>query len=250
MKVLIIEDEQLAANSLIRLLKTIQADIEIESEILTSVAQAIKWFANHPHPDLIYSDIQLSDGVSFSIFENIVCDSPIIFTTAYDEYAIRAFKLNSIDYLLKPVDERDLRLALKKYSKLSSGNWPEQFKSFLQYRQQPETKKYKTRFLAQQGQALIPVNDDQVSYFHKDQLIYLNTFDGNKLIDEHETLDELESLIDPALFFRANRQFLIQKNAVSKIKTTHKGLLVELKGTNQQIEVSREKATAFKNWML
>ena len=97
---------------------------------------------------------------------------------------------------------------------------------------------------------MIPVNVEQVSYFQKDQLIYLHTFDGNKLIDEHETLDELESLINPALFFRANRQFLIQKNAVNKIKTTHKGLLVELKGAIQQIEVSREKATAFKNWML
>lgn len=250
MKVLIIEDEQLAANSLIRLLKTIQSDIGIENEILTNVSHAIEWFTKHPHPDLIFSDIQLSDGLSFSIFENIVCDSPIIFTTAYDEYAIRAFKLNSIDYLLKPIDERELRLSLQKYSKTSTVNWSEQFKSFLEYRQQPEAKKYKTRFLAQQGQALIPVNDEHISFFHKDQLIYLYTFDGNKLIDEHETLDELESLINPALFFRANRQFLIQKNAVNKIKTTHKGLLVELKGTNLQIEVSREKATAFKNWML
>ncbi|MFN9501929.1 MAG: LytR/AlgR family response regulator transcription factor [Chryseotalea sp.] len=250
MKVLIIEDEPLAVNSLIRLVKGIQADIEIESEILTSVAQAKEWFTKHPHPDLIFSDIQLSDGLSFSIFENIVCDSPIVFTTAYDEYAIRAFKLNSIDYLLKPIDERDLRLALQKFSKVSTVNWSEQFKSFLEYRQQPEIRKYKTRFLAQQGQALIPVNVEQVSYFQKDQLIYLHTFDGNKLIDEHETLDELESLINPALFFRANRQFLIQKNAVNKIKTTHKGLLVELKGAIQQIEVSREKATAFKNWML
>jgi DNA-binding LytR/AlgR family response regulator len=250
MKVLIIEDELLAANSLIRLLKTIQSDIGIESEILTNVSHAIEWFTKYPHPDLIFSDIQLSDGLSFSIFENIVCDSPIIFTTAYDEYAIRAFKLNSIDYLLKPIDERELRLSLQKYSKLSPVNWSEQFKSFLEYRQQPETKKYKTRFLAQQGQALIPVNDEHISFFHKDQLIYLYTFDGNKLIDEHETLDELESLINPALFFRANRQFLIQKNAVNKIKATHKGLLVELKGTNLQIEVSREKATVFKNWML
>jgi len=211
MKVLIIEDEQLAASSLIRLLKTIQSDIGIENEILTNVSSAIEWFTKHPHPDLIFSDIQLSDGLSFSIFENIVCDSPIIFTTAYDEYAIRAFKLNSIDYLLKPIDERELRLSLQKYSKTSTVNWSEQFKSFLEYRQQPETKKYKTRFLAQQGQALIPVNDEHISFFHKDQLIYLYTFDGNKLIDEHETLDELESLINPALFFRANRQFLIQK---------------------------------------
>lgn len=249
MKILIIEDEPLVAKNLENILRKIDASIVIET-ILTSVESAKAWFAQHPTPDLILSDIQLSDGISFDIFESLHLNCPIIFTTAYDDYAIRAFKLNSIDYLLKPVDEKELRAALMKYKSLSTENiLAEQLKSLMGTWNQQSNKKYKERFLSLHRNTLVPVLQSEVAFFHKEELIYLNTMSNEKYISDHQTMDEIESLLNPEVFFRVNRQFIIHIQSIGRIKTTHKGLTLQLKPPfNTEIDISREKATAFKNW--
>lgn len=251
MKVLIIEDEPLVAKDLQRLIMTLDADIEIVA-VLPSVVHGKEWFAKNPLPELIFSDIRLSDGTSFELFESRDIRCPIIFTTAYDEYAIRAFKLNSIDYLLKPVDKKELMLALTKYKSLSIGDVvSEQLKSMLSKWKDTSIKKYKERFLTLHRNALVPVAAEEIVFFKKDELIHLHTVDGEKYISEHQTLDEIEALVDPYYFFRMNRQYLVHRQAVGKIKTTHKGLTIELKGAHSaDIDMSREKATAFKEWMV
>jgi two-component system LytT family response regulator len=250
MKILIIEDEHLVARDLENLLKRIEPAAGILA-VLSSVDASRKWFAANPLPDLILSDIQLSDGISFEIFENLHLTCPIIFTTAYDDYAIRAFKLNSIDYLLKPVDGKDLTSALAKYKSLSTENvLAEQLKSLMtNWNQQPQ-KKYKERFLTLHRNTLVPVMQQSIAYFHKEELIHLQTMENEKLICEHQTLDEIESLLNPEIFFRVNRQFIIHIQSVGRIKTTHKGLTVQLKPPfNTDIDISREKAAAFKKWI-
>jgi two-component system LytT family response regulator len=215
---------------------------------LSSVNASLKWFAENPAPHLILSDIQLSDGISFDIFEKGKIKSPIIFTTAYDAYAVRAFKLNSIDYLLKPIDEKELKAGLMKYKSLAFGDVvADQWREFMS-RWGETPKKYKDRFLAVHGHALVPVPVSEVAFFHKEELIFLHTRKQEKMISEHPTLDEIEHLVDPALFFRVNRQYLINVDAIARIRTTHKGLTVQLKSGGTELEVSREKATAFKKW--
>lgn len=250
MKILIIEDEPLVAKDLINLLQKVEPSSQVVAT-LSSVDASKKWLQAHTVPDLILSDIQLSDGISFDIYENMAITCPIIFTTAYDDYAIRAFKLNSIDYLLKPVDAKELSLALTKYKSLSSENiLAGQLKSLMSgWNQHPE-KRYKERFLTLHRNTLIPVSHNEIAFFHKEELIYLMTINNEKYITEHQTLDELESLLNPDNFFRVNRQYIIHVQAVGKIKTTHKGLTVQLKPPfNTEIDISREKATAFKSWI-
>jgi two-component system, LytTR family, response regulator len=249
MKILIIEDEPLVAKDLQNLLKRVEPNAVIEN-ILTSVDSSGKYFASHAQPDLILSDIQLSDGISFDIFEKLHLTCPIIFTTAYDEYAIRAFKLNSIDYLLKPVDEKELSAALAKYKSLTTENiLAEQLKSMISNWQQVPHKKYKERFLSLHRNTLVPVTQNEIAFFQKDELIYVHTLTNERYISEHQTMDEIESLLNPEFFFRVNRQFIIHIQSVGRIKTTHKGLTVQLKPPfNTEIDISREKAVAFKNW--
>lgn len=251
MKVLIIEDEPLVAKDLERLIRTLDTDIEIVA-VLPSVLHGKQWFSENPLPDLIFSDIRLSDGISFELFESRDIRCPIIFTTAYDEYAIRAFKLNSIDYLLKPVDKRELMLALTKYKSLSIGDVVhQQLQSMLSKWKDTSIKKYKERFLTLHRNALVPVAAEEIMFFKKDELIHLHTAHGEKYISEHQTLDEIEGLVNPQIFFRMNRQYLVHRQAVGKIKTTHKGLTIELKIVpHVEIDMSREKAAAFKEWMV
>lgn len=249
MNILIIEDESLVAKDL----KNLIAKAEPEAKILdtiTSVEAARGWFDGNSLPDLILSDIQLSDGISFEIFETLHIHCPIIFTTAYDEYAIRAFKLNSIDYLLKPVDEVELRAALAKYKSLTTETiLGEQLKSLMSTWGN-QSRKYKERFLTVHRNTLIPVMQHEIAFFHKEELIYLHTLTNEKYITEHHTLDEIESLLSPEVFFRVNRQYIIHIQSVAKIKTTHKGLTVQLKPPiNIEIDISREKAVAFKKWI-
>lgn len=249
MKILIIEDEPLAAKDLENLLVQLEPEVKIVS-VLSSIESAKKWFSQNALPDLILSDIQLSDGISFDIYENLHLTCPIIFTTAYDDYAIRAFKLNSIDYLLKPVDGKELGAALSKYKTLSSENiLTDQLKSLMSSWGQQPHKKYKERFLSLHRNTLVPVTQQQIVFFHKDELIYLYTLDNERYISEHQTMDEIESLLNPEFFFRVNRQYILHIQSVARIKTTHKGLTVQLKPPfNLEIDISREKAVAFKNW--
>lgn len=250
MKILIIEDEPLAAKDLETLIRKIEPTSELLAT-LPSVEASKAWLQTNPPPDLILSDIQLSDGISFDIYENFNLSCPIIFTTAYDDYAIRAFKLNSIDYLLKPVDGKELTVALTKYKNLTSENiLSEQLKSLMSSWNQQPLKKYKERFLTLHRNTLIPVPQQEIAFFQKEELIYLNTISNEKFITEHQTLDELESLLNPEIFFRVNRQYIIHVQSVGKIKTTHKGLTVQLKPPfNTEMDISREKATAFKKWI-
>jgi two-component system LytT family response regulator len=249
MNILIIEDEPLVAKGLEQMLHRLEPHVTIAG-IISSVEGARKWFGEHTPPDLILSDIQLSDGISFEIFESLHLHCPVIFITAYDEYAIRAFKLNSIDYLLKPVDDQELERALLKYKSFTSeAVLGDQLKNLLS-QWGNATRNYKERFLTVQRNMLVPVTRDEIGYFHKEELIFLHTLHNERLISEHQTLDEIESLIDPAVFFRVNRQYIIHIQTVAKIKTTHKGLTLQLKPPyNIELDISREKATAFKKWV-
>ena len=249
MKLLIIEDEPLVAKDLMNLIAKLSPDAQV-LQVLSSVDSARKWFSENTTPDLILSDIQLSDGISFDIFESLHLSCPIIFTTAYDEYAIRAFKLNSIDYLLKPIDSKELSTALAKYKSLSAENTVAEQLKALMNNWGTHAKKYKERFLTLHRNTLVPVSQQSIAYFHKEELIYLHTMDNERLITEHHTLDEIEGLLDPGIFFRVNRQYIIHIQSVGRIKPTHKGLTVQLKPPfNTDIDISREKATAFKKWI-
>ena len=249
MNILIIEDEPLVAQDLKNLITMAEPEAKI-LDTITSVETARGWFDGNNSPDLILSDIQLSDGISFEIFETLHIHCPIIFTTAYDEYAIRAFKLNSIDYLLKPVDEAELRAALTKYKSLTTETiLGEQLKSLMSTWGN-QSRKYKERFLTVHRNTLIPVMQNEIAFFHKEELIYLHTLSNEKYITEHHTLDEIESLLSPEIFFRVNRQYILHIQSVAKIKTTHKGLTVQLKTPiNIELDISREKAVAFKKWI-
>ena len=249
MKILIIEDEPLVARDLKGLIEKLEPGAELLGP-LSSVNSSRRWFVDHLVPDLILSDIQLSDGISFEIFEDLHLHCPIIFTTAYDAYAIRAFKLNSIDYLLKPIDVHELEIALKKYKALTVvSTLSEQLKGVMGPWGGAQ-KKYKERFLSLHRNALVPVKADEIGFFHKEELIFIHTLQNEKLISEHPTLDEVESLLNPEQFFRVNRQYLIHIQTVGRIKTTLKGLSVQLKPPfNLELDISREKAVAFKKWV-
>jgi two-component system, LytTR family, response regulator len=253
MRILIIEDENLIARKLQRLVEKLEPQAEILA-IIGSVEKASQYLQNNPTPDLILSDIQLSDGVSFDIFKQAPVECPIIFTTAYDEYAIRAFKLNSIDYLLKPVDEDDLKNAFAKFKKLSPDPKAvnEQLAQLLHdLTFGKEAKKYKERFMAYYAQTIVPVPENQVAYFVKDELVYLVTTDKRKLVTDYKSLDELQELTNPARFFRANRQYIIHIDAVEGYKNHYTGkLIAKLKDPNSfELDISREKAPIFKTWM-
>jgi DNA-binding LytR/AlgR family response regulator len=249
MKILIIEDEPWAARDLENLIRKLEPEAGVLPPI-SSVRGAIKWLGENPAPTLILSDIQLSDGISFEIFEQLNLPCPIIFTTAYNDYAIRAFKLNSIDYLLKPIAEKELQAALEKYKSLRAGTLlEEQLRSMVGNWGQTH-RSYKERFLALHRNALVPVAVNDIAYFHKEELIYLHTLSGERYLSEHHTMDEIELLLSPELFFRVNRQYLLHIRAVDNVRTTHKGLVVRLKSPLQgELDISREKAAAFKKWL-
>jgi DNA-binding LytR/AlgR family response regulator len=249
MKILIIEDEALVARDIHMLIRKLEPDAQV-LEVIGSVAAARKWIGSHPEPDLILSDIQLSDGISFEIFESVKISCPIIFTTAYDEYAIRAFKVNSIDYLLKPIDSGELARALQKYKELAGRSTLDPQVHNMIREWSKGSIAFKERFLVLHGNSMVPVMESDISYFHKDQLIFLHTQQNEKYICEMNALDDMESLLNPQKFFRVNRQYVIHIQSVSKVRATHKGLTVVLKPPfNLEIDISREKATAFKKWL-
>ncbi len=250
-RVVLIEDEKLVADQLKKTLSEVAPEMQILAT-LDSVESGKAWFENHAMPDLILSDIQLSDGVSFELLQTMDISCPVIFTTAYDDYAIRAFKLNSIDYLLKPIRSEDLARAIDKFRRMhqipAADLIKHQFDHLFKDLQQG--KKYKSRFTAHQGQAIISVSKENTAGFVKDELIFLLTHDGKKLITDYHTLDELEELLDPDEFYRANRQYIIHLPSVDDYKSHYTGkLFIHLSGhAKQEIVVSREKAASFKKW--
>jgi DNA-binding LytR/AlgR family response regulator len=253
MKTLIIEDESLAAKFLHNLLVKLQPDVEVLAT-LSSIEEAVKWFSSNPAPDLAFMDIQLADGVSFEIFNRAPVKCPVVFTTAYDEYAIRAFKVNSVDYLLKPIDENDLRRALDKYKNIhqGAGGAPAiDVAELVRQLREPEDKRYKERFMVRSLNALMPVPADQVAYFIKDELVYLVTLENKRYVTDYATMEEIEHFVDPARFFRANRQYVLQLTAVESLKSSPTGkVIVKLKPPiNATVDVSREKASALREWI-
>lgn len=254
LKTVIIEDEELVAQNLEKALRSIDGDIEVLA-CLSSLHQARQWFSQHPAPDLIFMDIQLSDGVSFDLLNDTRIDCPIIFTTAYNEYALRAFKVNSIDYLLKPVDTDELKLAIEKFRKYRYNNielnYQPRLDELLRSMNKGQEHHYKERFMVQSRNAIMPVSHNQVGYFVKNELVYLYTSENQKLIADYGTMDELEQLVNPRVFFRANRQYIIHINAVESYRSgVNSKLTVKLKAPlHIEIDISREKAHAFKEWL-
>lgn len=250
MKVIIIEDEKPSARRLKRMLESI--DITTQT-MLHSVEEAIQWFNTNAHPDLIFLDIQLSDGLSFEIFDQVEVKSAIIFTTAYDEYALQAFKLNSIDYLLKPIDEEDLETAVAKYKTRlpQKTNIALDFEDIKKLLVNPIDRVYKKRFSVKVGQHLKLVNIDDVECFYSENKgTYLYTTEGrNYLLDT--TLEALENELEPKTFFRINRKFYININAIKDIISyTNSRLQIKLNNFNEdEVIVARERVKDFKNWL-
>jgi DNA-binding LytR/AlgR family response regulator len=255
MKAIIIEDEKLIGKALAGMIHKIDERIQVE-EILPSLKTARKWFAENPEPDMLFMDIQLSDGVSFDLLDRFKLNCPIVFTTAYDEYALRAFKVNSVDYLLKPVEEEDLRLALNKcYKAINSKSTPvADIASLLNMIQKPELigTRYKQRFIVNMRNQWMPVQVKDIACFCKEILNYIYLINGEKYQLEAESLDEVEDVLDPAHFYRANRQFIINIDAVQAVKPIENSkLIVKLKEPNHHLEIdlSRLKTPEFKKWL-
>ena len=250
MNVIIIEDEKPSARRLQRMLKALEMDAET---MLHSVEESIEWFQDNEHPDLIFLDIQLSDGLSFEIFEAIDIKSAVIFTTAYDEYALQAFKLNSIDYLLKPIDDEDLKTAVEKYK----GRTPQKQSVTLDFNDiknllvNPIEREYKKRFSVKVGQHLKLINIEDIECIYSENKgTYAFTNEGrNYLLDA--TLDQLEDDLEPDVFFRISRKFYVNINAIKDmVSYTNSRLQIKLNRYNeQQIIVARERVKDFKNWL-
>lgn len=250
MKTLIIEDEKAAVRNLTALLKDVAPEIEIIAS-LDSVSETIEWFSEHPVPELVFMDIHLADGSAFEIFEHVEITCPIIFTTAYDEYAMKAFKVNSIDYLLKPIGEEDICRAMDKLRKLRIGSKPDNdaFRQLIRSLKREES--YRTHFLIPvKGDKLLPLSVDMIAYFYiAEGVVKIVTFSG-KEYTVSQTLDELTELLNPALFFRVNRQYLIAREAVKDIDLWFNNrLAINLKiPVVDKILVSKARVGEFKDW--
>lgn len=250
MKILIIEDEKHNASRLQRLLTEISHEFEIEG-VLETVKESVSWLEKRAAPDVILMDIRLSDGLSFDIFDKVDVVSPVIFTTSYDEYAVRAFKVNSIDYLLKPIEKEELEVALEKVDIERKKSVPSLELEQLLHLFREKSPVFRKRFLLPRANGYKTLTVGEIGYIFTEQKITnLVTRDGNSEI-LGQTLDELEDELDPDTFFRANRQFIIHIDNVGMIQNDINGKLkVVLKSDNAiEIIVSREKAPLLKKWI-
>lgn len=256
MTTIIIEDEKPAARMLHRKLEKLNINVGV---MLHSVEESIDWFSKNEHPHLIFLDIQLSDGLSFEIFEKISIQSAVIFTTAYDEYALRAFKLNSIDYLLKPIDEEELAAAISKFklrlpvttNNLQENTMQINFEQIRQMLSNPFEKAYKKRFTVKIGQHLKVISTDEIEcFFSENKGTYLHTFDNRNYLIE-TTLEVLEQELDTKEFFRISRKFILPLKATKEIvvysNSRLKIILPSYK--EEEVIVSREKVMDFKTWI-
>lgn len=249
MKVLIIEDERLAADKLKQLLRKIDPAFEV-IETLETVEASVNWLRNNPAPDLIFMDIQLSDGICFEIFSVVKFTTPVIFTTAYDQYAIRAFKVNSIDYLLKPIDLEALALAIDKYKSF----FPQVTANVVKISTVADSlvKNYRTRFLVKVGLNYNSVQTDDIECFYIcERSLFLRTY-GGKSYDLDYSLDQIQAMVDPNSFFRINRNYMVNIKAITNIFTYSINRL-KLKLTHNDdsddLIVSRDKVAEFKQWL-
>ena len=254
MNAIIIEDEHLIARELQYKIAQVAPDIKI-TETLPSVKTARKWLMENAEPDVVFADIQLSDGVSFEIFEQYDLKCPVIFTTAYDEYAIKAFKVNGVDYLLKPIDMDELKKAIDKARAIynSRSQYPKDMQQLLAMIRQPgqaPASAYKEKFVVKFRNQWLPVYTKDIACFYRENLNYLLTFNGDKHILDFTTLEEIEEMLDPRMFFRANRQSIVHIDAIQSVRPLdNQKLVLTLRAPiKMEQDVSREKAPGFKKW--
>lgn len=245
--ILIIEDEKLNADRLQRLIKTIRPKASIIG-VLDSIADSVDWFKTNQNPDVVMMDVRLADGISFDIFARVDISCPIIFTTAYDEYAVRAFKYNSIDYLLKPVEPEELETAFEKLESFVAGQQEKSLEGLLNYL---KPKEFRSRFLLPYRDGYKSLLVEDIIYFYSELKITRATLHTGTEEIVPQTLEELEQQLDPKLFFRANRQFIVYINAIQQIHNYFNGKLkIDIKNDpDVEIIVSREKANLLKNWL-
>ncbi|HVF96323.1 MAG TPA: LytTR family DNA-binding domain-containing protein [Flavisolibacter sp.] len=254
MKALIIEDEDLIAAELQTKIEAVADDVKV-IDVLPSLKTAKKWFMQNAEPDLLFMDIQLSDGVSFDLFDTYVITCPVIFTTAYDEYAIRAFKVNSIDYLLKPVNDEALKKAIDKSRTVHFDAKPStDVASLLASLGQMAGARpvYKEKFLVNMRNQFLPINTKDIAFFMKDVIQYLYLFNGDRYVVDYDSMDDLEEVLDPKQFYRANRQFILNLDAIKSARPKENSkLTIYLKEPLHKFEVdmSREKVPTFKKWL-
>lgn len=256
MDILIIEDEPLAARQLQTMVQEYAPNVRV-LDVLDSVEASVNWFATHPQPNLLLADIELVDGQSFDIFGRVAVKCPVIFTTAYDEYALKAFQVHSVDYLLKPIDETALRRSLAKLSELQrlyGSARPaldlRELLATLRSDTSPDTD-YRDRFLLKQGSRFVPVEVADMAYFFtRDRLTFVRMWEGRDLLLDY-TLDELVNKLNPKQFYRANRQFILSAKAVSRVHLHFNGRLkLDLKPpVDEEVFISRDRAGEFRSWL-
>lgn len=250
MRILIVEDEEQTALRLLRMLGQLMPDALLEGPLET-VSETVTRLKKAPEPDLIFLDIHLADGLSFEIAEQVSLTMPVIFTTAYDQYALRAFKLNSIDYLLKPVSVADLQAALTKFKQQAISPQQRLGQQWTQMVAQDYRNPFKQRFVSKVGDRIIPVDVNEIEYiFSENKGTWLHVKSGKNMLVDF-TLDEIEKLVNPEEFFRLNRQYISRITAIAKIVVySNSRLRVELRNCNDlDIVLSRERTRDFKVWM-
>jgi two-component system response regulator LytT len=254
MKILIVEDEELAVKKLQKTLMSVDRMAEVVG-VTDSIKSTVDYLKNNPPPDLILMDIELADGQSFEVFNLVNVKGPVIFITSYDEYALKAFKVNSVDYLLKPVQKEELQAALTKYKELQStgkGNGSSDINNLikeLQSKLQP--KEFRKRFLVKQAQKLVSIEVDDIAYFYSDgRLNFFKTKDNKKFVVDY-TMDELEDMLDPDKYFRISRSFYVSIDSIDQIHDYfgNRLLLNLTPSVDKEALVSREKVMDFKKWM-
>ena len=249
-KTLIIEDEPAAVNRLQKELNKLeQTDFDILA-VIDSVRDAVAWIQEHNEVELIFMDIQIKDGLSLEIFRQVTVKAPVIFTTAYDEYALQAFKVNSIDYLLKPINTAELRAAVSGYLEMRQSPAEDYMKQLSSLVESYRPASYRSSFLVSYRQKMIMIDVNDVAYLYvKERGVFLKKKDGQEyMVDLY--LDDLEKQLDPAMFYRANRQFLVARSAIREIETYFNGrlILIVVPETSAQIIISKVKASDFKRW--
>jgi two-component system LytT family response regulator len=250
-RVLLLEDEEPAARRLQKLLTELKEPMQIVA-VLESISKAKEWLRQNQEPDLMLVDIQLADGISFELFKEQNVNSQLIFTTAYNEYALQAFKLNSVDYLLKPVKKEELHNAIAKFKKQKEKEQPPlDFSSLLKVMQQPAAEKYKERFIMRYGEHIKTVETNDAAYFYTEaRANFLVTYDAKRYVIDFN-LDQLEGMLNPARFFRINRQFIISLQSIEEMTAWTKArVLIKLKpASKHETIVSTERAADFKKWL-
>jgi two-component system, LytTR family, response regulator LytT len=258
MNILIVEDEELAVKKIKKTLLQVEPSANVVG-ITESIQATVEWLENNTKPDLILMDIELSDGQSFEIFNRVKVNSAVIFTTSYDEYALKAFKVNSIDYLLKPIQSEDLEAAIGKYKTMKMLYKDQQSSSpdfnlesiISELKQKLQPKEFRKRFLVKHAQKLVSIEIDEIAYFFSDgRLNFFKTYDNRKFVVDY-TMDDLEEMLDPERYFRASRSFYVSVDSIDQIHDYFGNrLLLHLKpAVEKEALVSREKVTEFKKWM-